>query len=111
MYGNRLEDIEKYPIDDARMNEMITRAQEIEGIQSVNYHLQGRIIYINVKVTSDLPKDQAIQYANTTLEYFTDEQKTYYELQIIFYSDEESEIYPIMGSKHKTADTYKWKQE
>ena len=111
LYGNRLDDIEKYSIDENRMNDMIARAQEFVGIESVSYHTQGRIVYINVTVSADFLKEQAVQYANTTLEYFTDEEKSYYDFQIIFVCNSESEIYPIMGAKHKTAETYVWKQE
>ncbi len=111
LYGNRLTDIEKYPIEKTRMDDMIARAGEIEGIQSVNYNIKGRLVNIVVNCSVDLPKDQAVQYATTTLEYFTEEEKAYYDIQIFISCDEESEIYPIIGYKHKTTDTYIWKQE
>ncbi len=108
-YGNRLVDIEKYPIDQERMQAMsIEFATNLEGVQSVNYTVNGRRINITMKLGAAVPKDIAIQYANKTLEYFTDEVKSYYDIQIFVSTDEESEIYPMIGSKHKTKDTYVW---
>lgn len=108
-YGNRLVDIEKYPIDQERMQAMSTEfTTNLEGVQSVNYTVNGRRINITMKLGAAVPKDIAIQYANKTLEYFTDEIKSYYDIQIFLSTDEESEIYPMIGSKHKTRDTYVW---
>ncbi len=109
VYGNRLTDIEKYPIDQERMKAMSTEfTTNLEGVQSVNYTVNGRRINITMKLGATVPKDIAIQYANKTLEYFTDEIKSYYDIQIFLSTDEESEIYPMIGSKHKTRDTYVW---
>ena len=110
-YGTRLTDIEKYPIDQERMQAMSTEFQELDGVQSVNYTVNGRRINITIKLGAEVQKETAIQYANKTLEYFTDEIKSYYDMQIFLITDEESEIYPIIGSKHKTRSTYVWNQE
>lgn len=110
-YGNRLVDIEKYPIDQERVQAMITEFQELEGIQSVNYTVNGRRINIIMKLSPEVSKDTAIAYANKTLEYFTDEIKSYYDMQVFLTTEEESEIYPMIGYKHKTSSTYIWKQE
>lgn len=121
LYGNRLTDIEKYQIEESRMKDMIARADEIEGIESVSYNIKGRLVNIIVKCSRDLPQEQAMEYANVTLEYFTEEEKAYYDIQIFLIADkkvcddenceEEIEIYPIIGYKHKTTGTYVWKQE
>lgn len=112
VYGNRLVDIEKYPIDQERLQVMSTEfATNLEGVQSVNHNIKGRRINITIKLGASVPKDIAIQYANKTLEYFTDEVKSYYDIQIFLLTDEESEIYPMIGYKHKTSSTYVWKQE
>lgn len=110
-YGNRLTGIENYPISEERIQNMSKDAEQVEGIQSFSYDLKGRLINLVVKVNADLPKESAIQYANKTLEYFSEEEKAYYDLQIFFYTEEESEIYPIIGAKHKTSNAYVWKQE
>ncbi len=112
VYGNRLVDIEKYPIDQERLQVMSTEfATNLEGVQSVSHNIKGRRINITLKLGASVPKDIAIQYANKTLEYFTDEVKSYYDIQIFLLTEEESEIYPMIGYKHKTSGTYVWKQE
>ncbi len=111
VYGNRLVDIEKYPIDEERIQTMNTEFLTLDGIQSVNHNIKGRRINITLKLDASVSKDVAIQYANKTLEYFTDEIKSYYDIQIFLMTEEDSEIYPMIGYKHKTSSTYIWKQE
>lgn len=111
LYGNRLAGIEKYPISEERIQNMCKDAEQVEGIQSLSYNLRGRLINLIVKVNVDLSKENAIQYANKTLEYFSEEEKAFYDFQIFFQTDGESEIYPFIGAKHKTSNTYVWKQE
>lgn len=111
LYGNRLAGIENYSISEDRIQNMRKDAEQVEGIQSFSYNLKGRRIDLIVKVNADFSKEAAIQYANKTLEYFSDDEKSYYDLQIFFHTEEESEIYPIIGAKHKTSSTYVWKQE
>lgn len=110
-YGNRLAGIENYPISQERVQNMQAEALQTEGIQSLNYILNGRRIDLIVKVNSDMSKENAKQYANKTLEYFSEEEKAYYDFQIFFQTDGESEIYPIIGAKHKTSSAYIWNQE
>lgn len=110
-FGNRLTGIENYPINEESMKNMMTEALQVEGIQAINYNVKGRTVNILVTVVEQMSKENAIAYANKTLEYFTDEIKSYYDIQIFISTDTESEIYPIMGYKHKTRDTYVWKQE
>lgn len=110
-YGNRLAGIENYPISEEKIKTMQTEAEQIEGIQTLSYILNGRRIDLIVKVDAELSKERAIEYANKTLEYFSDEEKAYYDFQIFFKTEGESEVYPIIGYKHKTSGTYVWKQE
>lgn len=110
-YGNRLTGIENYPISDEKIKNMQAEAEQVEGVQTLNYILNGRRIDLIVKVDLELPKERAIEYANQTLEHFSEEEKAYYDIQIFFKTEGESEIYPIIGYKHKTSSTYVWKQE
>ena len=100
-YGNRLDGIEEVKISDEQINKMISELEDKKDINSVKYDLQGRLIYIILEVSKG--------YANKILEYFDDSQKSYYDIQVIVKSDsEESEVYPIIGSKHKTSTSFVW---
>lgn len=108
-YGNRLDGIEEVKISDEQINKMISELEDKKDINSVKYDLQGRLIYIILEVSNATAVDVSKGYANKILEYFDDSQKSYYDIQVIVKSDsEESEVYPIIGSKHKTSISFVW---
>ena len=62
-----------------------------------------------MEVANDTALEVSKGYANKTLSYFTAEQKEYYDIQVLIKSDsEESEVYPIIGAKHKTSTAFIW---
>lgn len=108
-YGNRLDNIEKYKIEDSRVNEMKTAISENESVDSINYILEGRIVDIIINVKDETEKDASKAIAEQAVTYFSDEQKSYYDIQVLISSNNnESEKYPIMGYKHKTSDALVW---
>lgn len=108
-YGNRLDGIENVQIADEEVSKLVKEMEEIKDIKSVKYNLQGRLIYIIMEVANDTALEVSKGYANKTLSYFTAEQKEYYDIQVLIKSDsEESEVYPIIGAKHKTSTAFIW---
>ena len=83
--------------------------QKIEGIKSFEIDIKGRLVYVITEVSNEIAVEVAKGYANKVLEQLEDEQKAYYDIQAIITSDsEESEVYPIMGAKHKTSTGFIW---
>lgn len=110
-YGNRLDEIEKYPITDEIINNIQNEVSSLEKVKSVSYNLEGRLANFIIKVEDDLMVSEAKNYAEKVLEYFSEDLKKYYDIQILIDSDnDESENYPIIGYKHKTSDSLVWKQ-
>lgn len=110
-YGNRLDNIEKYPISDEVINEIKTDISSYEKVTSVSYDLEGKLANFILTVDDSLEEETAKNYANKILENLSDDVKSYYDIQVLVDSDnEESEIYPIIGYKHKTTDMFVWKQ-
>ena len=108
-YGNRLDGIENVQIENEIVDKLIKEMEETKDINSVKYNLQGRLIYIIMEVSNDTAVEVSKGYANKLLAYFTDEQKEYYDIQVLIKSDsEESEVYPIIGAKHKTSTAFVW---
>ena len=108
-YGNRLRGIENYKIDDKTVNELKNTIGQKENVVSVDYLLTGRLIDITLVVKDEVEKDAAKAIAGECIPYFTDEQKKYYDIQILVKSEnEESEKYPVIGYKHKTSETLIW---
>lgn len=110
-YGNRLDEIEKYPITDEAINNIKNEISSLEKVKSINYNLEGRLINFVIKVEDDLIVSEAKNYSEKILENFSDDIKSYYDIQILIDSNiDESENYPIIGYKHKTSDSLVWKQ-
>ena len=108
-YGSRLKNIEKYKIEENKVSELKDAISQNEGVVSVNYLLTGRLIDITIVVNDTVERDAARGYAGQILDYFTEEQKGYYDIQVLLKSDNaESEKYPIMGYKHKSSLTLVW---
>lgn len=108
-YGNRLDGIENVKITDEQVKKLTSEMEENKDVKSIKYDLQGRLIYIILEVSNETAVDVSKGYANKILNYFDDEQKTYYDMQVIIKSDsEESEVYPIIGAKHKTSTSFIW---
>ena len=62
-------------------------------------------------VEDDLAVSEAKNYADKVIEHFSEDLKSYYDIQILIDSNNnESENYPIVGYKHKTSDSLVWKQ-
>lgn len=105
-YGNRLEGISKVKIDDKKKESL---KEKIKGsAKSVNVRLQGRIIYINVKVNDDVSTDDAKYISDLTLEKLSEEEKAYYDIQFIYTSDADKDHFPIIGYKHHTKAGISW---
>lgn len=110
-YGNRLDSIEKYPISDEAINEIKTDISSYEKVTFVSYNLEGKLANFILTVDDSLEEETAKNYANKILENLSDDVKSYYDIQVLVDSDnEESEVYPIIGYKHKTTDMFVWKQ-
>ena len=110
-YGNRLDNIEKYPISDETINEIKTDISSHEKVTSVSYNLEGKLANFILTVDDSLEEETAKNYANKILENLSDDVKSYYDIQVLVDSDnKESEVYPIIGYKHKTTDMFVWKQ-
>lgn len=109
LYGNRLKNIENYKIKDDQISNLKKDIKGLDGVDSVGYNLEGRLINITIKVSDDVGVDTAKEYANKSLEYFSDKEKEYYDIEIILSSvNNNSEVYPLFGYKHKTSTSIVW---
>ena len=108
LYGNRLNGIEEHKISDTTVNEIKNAIKEKDNIKDVNYKRVGRILNFEIKVSNDINIDETKSLSNIILEKIDDEDKKYYDIQLFLVSDEESEIYPKIGYKHKTSESFVW---
>lgn len=111
-YGNRLDGIEEVLITNEQVQKLTSEMNEIKDIKSIKYDLEGRLVYIIIEVSNETAIEVSKGYANKILSYFEDNQKGYYDFQVMIKSDSsESEVYPIIGAKHKTATGFVWTEK
>lgn len=106
IYGSRLNGIEKVKITDKKLKEIETSLAE--GTSSVTVRLSGRLIYVDIKVPEGTTRDAAIGIGNKTLDFFSDEEKAYYDIQVLIGSDTDETQFPILGYKHHTKEAINW---
>lgn len=108
-YGTRLEGIDKVSIKKEVTTTIKKEYEENEKIEKFTYELQGRLINLILEVKDGTTLDEAKELGNKTLEYFDDEEKTYYDIQVFLKNtNEKNEEYPIIGYKHKTSEALVW---
>mgnify|MGYP004517696475 CR=1 FL=1 len=109
-YGNRLSGIENYAVGENQISDLKSTISSFDSVKNVDYRLQGRIVNITIELDNNIALDTAKEYANKTLEYFDEDQKGFYDIQVFLTTKEESETYPVIGYKNKTSNELVWKK-
>lgn len=108
-YGNRLEGLDKVQVTDEQIKQIKSNLKD--NTKSVDVSTSGRTINIIIEVKKDTSVEDAKSYANKALETFTDEQKSYFDIEALIKNDEDKEHYPVIGYKHKTRESYTWTRD
>ena len=109
IYGNRLEGRDKVKITKEKMNKV--KEELKEGTTSVKVRVAGRIIYIDVMVNNETSKETARGLGDKALGVFSDEEKAYYDIQVLFDNEGNQEQFPIIGYKHHTKSAIVWTKD
>lgn len=108
-YGNRLDGIENVPISEKTIEEVNGIFKEVEGVTNSKYDLSGKICYFIVTVEKGTDPTKVEKVAPTILDKFSDEQKKFYDFQILIDDgQEESDKYPVIGSKSVNDEEFNW---
>jgi len=108
-YGNRLQGIESVTIKNETISKLKSEIKALEEVDNINYRLQGRLIYITLTLNDGISIDNAKEIGTKILEYFSQEEKNYYDIQMILKNkNKEMEGYPKIGYKHKSTETVVW---
>ena len=108
-YGNRLEGLDKVKVTDEQIKTIKDNLKE--NTKSVKVEISGRTINIIIEVNKDTSIGDAKSYAEKALETFTDEQKSYFDIEALLKNDEDKDHYPVIGYKHKTRGSYTWTRD
>lgn len=110
LYGNRLDGIENVSIHEDKITEIKQTLIDTGKVNTVTYDLKGKLANFTIDVKKDTDKVSAKALSDKILTVFTEEQKNFYDFQIFLVctEDEESELYPMIGYKHKTTVNFVW---
>lgn len=110
VYGDRLKDIDKYPITEDFKNEYTSSLEEDADILDVTFNTKGRVIYIRIKYADDFSLVEAQSKASASLSKFTDNILSYYDINFSLLSDEttNSDGFAIMGAKNVNSENIVW---
>lgn len=105
-YGNRLEDIDKHKISNDVISKIKSKASENDSVEKIDYHREGRILNFVITVDSNYGADQAREFSKGILGEISDEDKKYYDIQVLIKANDKSDVYPIIGYKSKNGDDF-----
>ncbi len=100
-YGDRLESIEKIPLEESDKTTIINKLKEQENVSEVNIHTQGKIIYIRVTF-KNVTADRAKEIASQSLEVINDKYLKNYDIHYTLTSDatDDATGFIVMGTKN-----------
>ena len=110
VYGDRLDGIENYPIEDSFIDEYIANLESDEMINSATFDTKGRIIYVTIDFVGDTSLVEAQSKAAASLEQFSEETISYYDINFTLTSEstENSEGFTIMGARNVAGSGLVW---
>ena len=107
-YGDRLKDIENHEISSSSIDKIENTLKENQQVKDVTYHNEGRILNFIITVSNEMTSDDAKKLCDTISENLSDDDKSYYDIQVLIDTEEENDNYPIAGYKHKTEDKFEY---
>lgn len=108
LYGNRLDGIENYVIKEETISIIKEELMKTEKVKSIDYDLKGKLINFIIMVKNETDKVSAQGLTDKILSGFDEEIKKFYDFQVFIKTEEESEIFPIIGYKHVTSVNFVW---
>ena len=107
-YGDRLDGIKEVPIKDETINDMKESFLKNENVISFDYILTGKIVKVTIKVKEETKQEDSKLLGDIILKNLSDDQKKFYDISYYVVCEKENDLYPIIGYKHRTNETFSW---
>lgn len=108
LYGNRLDKIEENQISEESIKKIEEQLLDTGKVKTVTYDVKGKLVNYILVVNSDVDKVTAQNLTTKILECFEQNIKDFYDFQVFIKTEEESEIFPIIGYKHTNSVNFVW---
>ena len=109
IYGSRTEGKDKVPITEERENQVKDAIKD--SVVKSTVRVQGRIIYVDIEVNPDVTVEGAKGLGNTIVEVFSEEERTFYDIQILIANSANEAQFPIIGYRHHTRTEIFWTKD
>lgn len=109
-YGNRLNDIDKYPLSTNLIEDIKSLYTDNSKVGTIKVNTEGRVIYINMDFKETLKVNEAESLAEKALEKIGEQNLTYYDVHFIltYSGEEENENFPLFGAKSSNSLKVVW---
>lgn len=108
IYGNRLEGIDKVKISDTTKDDIVKNIEAVQKTDKVSVATQGKIINVTIVLKDETSRDDAKSLTDKILEKLTDEQKKYYDIQVLIKKNNDDAAFPIIGYHHHAKESFTW---
>ncbi len=109
IYGSRTEGKDKVPITEDHMNRVKDAIKD--SVATSEVRVAGRIIYVDIMLNPDITVEGAKALAETIVTVFSDEEKAYYDIQILMDNSANEAQFPIIGYRHHTRTEIFWTKD
>jgi len=103
-YGDRLADIEKYPVPNEIKDGFKEALEKNSSVTKVTYDIIGRVIYVNITLDEKIKLETAQKLVSDSLNIFTEDIMSYYDFNFILKSDN----FVIIGAKNTKNTEITW---
>ena len=111
-YGDRTAGVENNEITKEEKQNIIDKVKENDKVVDVDFDLQGRTINLVVTVKNEVSVKDAKAAGGEFVKNFTEDQLSYYSLQIYMIKGEGSKNdFPIIGYKHYSSSGLSWTKD
>lgn len=106
-YGDRLDGIDKYVLNDNLTDEIKKIYAEDKTVGEIEVNVKGKVIYINMDFVESVKVETAKSSALKALEKIGEENLKFYEVQFIL-TCKDNENFPVFGSKNANSLKVVW---
>lgn len=106
--SSRFDGIEEHKLSNDEINSAKEKVNNLDNVKDVDVYVNSKIIRIYVKLESDTDFNKVKELSNQLISSFKEDNLKFYDLEMFVESNEESEVYPKIGYKHKTSSEFVW---
>ena len=106
-YGNRLKGINSVKISSKEKKEVASFLTEKDEIVDSLVRVQGKVVYVHIKLKEGIGLDRAKEIAQESLGKFSDKEKKFYDFEYFLY-EEKDDGYVVIGNKNVRSESLVW---